>query len=210
MLNFGLGELALVSLLALIIIGPERLPEMLRFLGRQYGKLRRSSRELRRAFMVEAERADIEHRAAQLKKRREEARIRLEAQLRKAKEGEDVAISATPGQHVSFDHETHPGENQTQHLPFDHEVHPDEKIKGYVPFDHEVHPNENSKGYVPFDHEVHQDEKAKSNKANESDSSSKQGQKQISTHVVQPVKSSQNHDKVKPTNSTDNVDGSGD
>ncbi len=39
MLNFGLGEMLLIAAVALIFVGPERLPTMLRFLGKQYGKL---------------------------------------------------------------------------------------------------------------------------------------------------------------------------
>ena len=50
MLNFGLGEIVLVAVVALIFVGPERLPEMLRFLGRQYGKLRAATYEIRREF----------------------------------------------------------------------------------------------------------------------------------------------------------------
>ncbi len=85
---FGLGwqELLFVVVLALVIVGPDRLPEMLRFLGRQYGKLRRASDELRRAFMFEADKVDQEQRIAELKKRREAARKRAEEIRKRALE----------------------------------------------------------------------------------------------------------------------------
>ena len=80
MLNFGLSEMILVMVLALVVIGPDRLPEVLRFLGRHYGKLMRVSNDLRRAFMLEAESVEVERRAEELRRRREEARRRLQAQ----------------------------------------------------------------------------------------------------------------------------------
>ena len=78
MLNFGFGEIVLIMVLAIVVVGPERLPEMLRFLGKQYGKVTRASNDLRRAFMLEADRADAEKRAAALRVRREEARKRAQ------------------------------------------------------------------------------------------------------------------------------------
>ena len=85
---FGLGwnEILFVAALALVVVGPDRLPEMLKFLGRQYGKLRRSSDELRRAFMFEADKVDQEQRLAELKKRREAARRRADEIRRRALE----------------------------------------------------------------------------------------------------------------------------
>jgi len=78
MLNFGLGEIILVGVVALVFVGPERLPEMLRFLGRQYGKLRAATYEIRREFTIEVDKVVAEERALMLKQRREEARKRLE------------------------------------------------------------------------------------------------------------------------------------
>ena len=39
MLNFGLGELILIAAIVLVFVGPQRLPEMLRTMGRIYGKI---------------------------------------------------------------------------------------------------------------------------------------------------------------------------
>ena len=85
---FGLGwnELFFVGILAVVVVGPDRLPEMMRFLGRQYGKLRRASDELRRAFMFEADKVDQEKRLAELRKRREQARKRADEIRKRALE----------------------------------------------------------------------------------------------------------------------------
>ena len=41
MFDFGLGELLLVGVVALIVIGPERLPKAARMAGNMVGKLQR-------------------------------------------------------------------------------------------------------------------------------------------------------------------------
>jgi sec-independent protein translocase protein TatB len=88
MLGLGWQEIMLIGVLAVVVVGPERLPEMLRFVGRQYAKVRRTSDELRRAFMLEADRADAEKRAAELRKRRAQAAARAEEVRRRAMEAQ--------------------------------------------------------------------------------------------------------------------------
>ena len=48
MLNLGLTEIIVVLVVAIVVVGPERLPTVVRWLGRQYGKLMRASDELPR------------------------------------------------------------------------------------------------------------------------------------------------------------------
>lgn len=86
MLNFGFGEIVLIMVLAIVVVGPDRLPEMLRFVGKQYGKVMRASNDLRRAFMLEADRSDAEKRAVLLRERREQARMRAQEAREKALE----------------------------------------------------------------------------------------------------------------------------
>ena len=95
MLDIGFGEMMIIGVLAIVIVGPERLPEMMRFLGRQYGKLMRTSNELRRAFFMEADRAEAEARAADMKARREEAKKRAEEARARAL-AERAALAAAP------------------------------------------------------------------------------------------------------------------
>ena len=51
MLGIGPEELLLVALLALLVLGPERLPKVMRDMGRVVGDLRRTSDELREEFL---------------------------------------------------------------------------------------------------------------------------------------------------------------
>lgn len=45
MLGIGLPELVMILVLGLLVLGPQRLPEVARMVGRAYGQLRRASEE---------------------------------------------------------------------------------------------------------------------------------------------------------------------
>lgn len=55
MSNIGLGEILLIGILLLVVVGPERLPGILRQAGRYYGMLRRTAMDFQQAFMQEAD-----------------------------------------------------------------------------------------------------------------------------------------------------------
>ena len=50
---FGIGpeELMLIAIIALLVLGPERMPRLMRDVGRIVGDLRRASDELQKDFM---------------------------------------------------------------------------------------------------------------------------------------------------------------
>ena len=77
MLNLGITEIILILVVGIVVVGPERLPNVVRWLGRQYGKLMRASDELRRAFVLEADRVEADARSDDLLRRRDEARQRI-------------------------------------------------------------------------------------------------------------------------------------
>ena len=80
LISLGISELLVVAVLVIVFVGPDRLPEMMRFVGRQYGRLRRASDELRRAFQLEVDRVDSEQRAQEIRLRREELMARRRAE----------------------------------------------------------------------------------------------------------------------------------
>ncbi|MEN0063253.1 MAG: twin-arginine translocase TatA/TatE family subunit [Myxococcota bacterium] len=77
MLNVGIFELLLIAGIALMVVGPEQLPKLFRSAGRWYGQARRAADELRRAFVLEADRQDAAERYRLLQERRQK---RAEAQ----------------------------------------------------------------------------------------------------------------------------------
>jgi sec-independent protein translocase protein TatA len=58
--SLGFGEIVLVLLLALIIFGPKRLPEMGRTIGRSMKEFRKAAADLRRELEVDDIRSDLE------------------------------------------------------------------------------------------------------------------------------------------------------
>ena len=78
MLNIGLTELLVVAVAGLVFIGPERLPNVMRFLGRAYAKVRFASKDLRMAFQQEIDKVEGERRTTEIARRREALRLRRE------------------------------------------------------------------------------------------------------------------------------------
>ena len=67
MLNFGWAEMLVIGLVALIVIGPEDLPDMFRQVGRFTAKLRQMSREFSRAMEQAAKDSGVKDVAKDLK-----------------------------------------------------------------------------------------------------------------------------------------------
>lgn len=67
---FGIGstELIVILIVALIVIGPAKLPEMAKSLGKALGEFRRVSSDVKRTIEMEAEQADQKTRTQQAKK----------------------------------------------------------------------------------------------------------------------------------------------
>lgn len=73
MLGIGTSEMVVIAIIALLVVGPDRLPHVMRQAGRWYGQLRRAADDLRRAFVLEADRQDAADRYRQLQERRKQA-----------------------------------------------------------------------------------------------------------------------------------------
>jgi sec-independent protein translocase protein TatA len=65
MFGIGIPELVMILVVALIVLGPQRLPEVARMLGRAYAQLRRASEEFQntiRQDLAALERQEDAHR----------------------------------------------------------------------------------------------------------------------------------------------------
>jgi Tat protein translocase TatB subunit len=59
MFGIGMPELMVIFVIGLVVLGPKRLPELARSLGRSLAEFRRASNDMRREFMSVTEDADL-------------------------------------------------------------------------------------------------------------------------------------------------------
>jgi Tat protein translocase TatB subunit len=71
-MNLGMPELIFIFLLALVVVGPKKLPELARQLGKYMAEFKRASNEFRNQLEAEMMNLELEERA---KKEKEEPRI---------------------------------------------------------------------------------------------------------------------------------------
>lgn len=60
MFGIGMTELLVILVIALVVLGPQKLPEMARSLGRGLAEFRRASNDLRREFTEATDEARID------------------------------------------------------------------------------------------------------------------------------------------------------
>lgn len=67
---FGIGstELLVILVVALIVIGPSKLPDLMKTLGKGMAEFRRMSTDVKSTLEAEVDRADREHKQAEAKK----------------------------------------------------------------------------------------------------------------------------------------------
>ena len=59
MFGIGMPELIVLLVIALIVIGPKKLPELAKSLGRAMGEFKKATRDLKRVMDVEEEMSDV-------------------------------------------------------------------------------------------------------------------------------------------------------
>jgi sec-independent protein translocase protein TatB len=97
MLDFSLGELMMIGVVALVVLGPERLPRVARAFGEMLGKAQRYVSQVRADFQREFE-------LAELKRLQEEARKAaqsIDSSVREAAATLDQAAQAVSGEVAS-------------------------------------------------------------------------------------------------------------
>ena len=59
MLGIGMPELIVIAVIALIVIGPDKLPGLAKTLGRIFGELKKATNEFKETMEVESKMADV-------------------------------------------------------------------------------------------------------------------------------------------------------
>lgn len=106
-MGLGLLELVIIAVAALVLLGPDKLPEVLRQLGRLYVHLRRTSNEFRGVFDHMVRQAEEELRLNEIKRLTD-----------LANQGSKIAQNATDQlQKMDPYHPTHDPHHDQQHAP---------------------------------------------------------------------------------------------
>ncbi len=77
MFDFSAGEILFVMVIALVVFGPQRLPDIARRVGKWTGELRKAAREIR--LGLESEVAELREVTDQMRKDLDETKAELEA-----------------------------------------------------------------------------------------------------------------------------------
>ena len=89
---FGLGmmEILMILAIALIVVGPQRLPELAKTLGRAMGEFKRSAQDLKRSIDIETTVGDIDVPKTDLKEILKEKTKDAESDVSSEEEEENV------------------------------------------------------------------------------------------------------------------------
>jgi Tat protein translocase TatB subunit len=68
MFGMGMPEILLIMAVALIVIGPKKLPELAKTLGKAFGEFRKATSDLKESFNVDMETPSAEKASVEVKK----------------------------------------------------------------------------------------------------------------------------------------------
>ena len=85
MFNLGISELFLFAVVALIVLGPDKLPEAARFAGRWYGKLKRTVNSVQNDIDRELRMSELKAQMQQEMQRIKNLEAKMQAQYEQAK-----------------------------------------------------------------------------------------------------------------------------
>ena len=94
--QLGLGELLLLAVLALVVVGPKDLPRLMQGIGRFTGQLKRLADEFRHSFDQMAREAEMEELRAEIERLKTEPLAEVQAAVEGARDDLMTALPKDP------------------------------------------------------------------------------------------------------------------
>ncbi len=130
MFGIGMTELLVIFVIGLLVLGPKRLPELARSLGRGLAEFRRASVDIRKEFMDVAQDANISPAALEAQARREQDALAKRAALDDTPPQAGQDLLPEGGRHVPPEPPPQAGQepppDDTTHRDVDDTTHHDE------------------------------------------------------------------------------------
>lgn len=86
MLNIGMTELLVFGIIALLVLGPDKLPEAVRFAGKWYGKLKRLASNVQNDIDRELRMSELKEQMQTEMKRIQDLETKMQAQMQALQE----------------------------------------------------------------------------------------------------------------------------
>lgn len=115
MFGIGMTEMILIAALALVILGPKKLPDLARSLGKGFAEFKRATNELKSAMDLETEKEEERYKA-ELREKYKEKAARLQAE-----KAAEVAAAEEEVRADGMSPETLPGMNMADKQQADRE-----------------------------------------------------------------------------------------
>ena len=92
MLNIGMTELLTFGIIALLVLGPDKLPEAARFAGKWYGKFKRMISNVQNDIDRELRMSELREQMQNEMKRIQELELKMQAQMQELQQQSHSAI----------------------------------------------------------------------------------------------------------------------
>ena len=116
MFGIGMTEMILIAALALVVMGPKKLPDLARSIGKGFAEFKRATNELKSAIDLETEKEEESYKAELREKYKEKAaRLRAEKAAEVASssvEAKEQGEGSSPGVLPEFDKGDEPQLNE--------------------------------------------------------------------------------------------------
>lgn len=103
MLNIGMTELLIFGIIALLVLGPEKLPEAARFVGKWYAKIKRMVSNVQNDIDRELRLSELREQMQQEMARIQELEAKMQAQMHEMQQEkifEDITAKSTHSPHA--------------------------------------------------------------------------------------------------------------